>query len=161
MESSQKENPWDRSLQGVSGMVERVAARVPLYRSLRQAFQGGSDLLDWSQAGEIAVLVAQSDPVDAQPPVPQVQAEFESMMERSEEIVRRYSLLENREPVGPLLVFSRPDWIDTNLGSFQLIFEPLAESYEKALKRVEEQRRRPLGIGRKLPRGILTAQLGL
>ncbi|OFW56912.1 MAG: hypothetical protein A2W01_00590 [Candidatus Solincola sediminis] len=161
MESSQRENPWDRSLQGVSGMVERVARRIPLYRSLRQAFQGGSDLLDWSQAGEIAVLVAQSDPVDVQPPGPQVQAEFESMMERSEELVRRYSLLENREPVGPLLVFSRPDWIDTNLGSFQLIFEPLAESYEKALKRVEEQRRRPLGIGRKLTRGILTAQLGM
>ncbi len=161
MESNQRENPWDRSLRGVSGLVEGVARRVPIYRSLRQAFQGGSDLLDWAQAGEIAILVAQSDSANIDPPGPQVQADFEAMMERSEELVRDYSHLKNREPVGPLLVFNRPDWIETNLGSFKLIFEPLAESYEKALKRVEEQRRRPLGFGRRLTRGILTAQLGM
>jgi hypothetical protein len=132
MDSSEKENPWDRSLRGVNGMMEGIARRIPLYRSLHRAFQPGADLLDWSQAGEIAVLVAQSEAADVPPPSPDVQAHFEEMMERSEELVREYSRLENREPVGPLLVFDRPAWIDTNLGSFKLIFEPLAESYEKA-----------------------------
>jgi coenzyme F420 biosynthesis associated uncharacterized protein len=161
MESSERENPWDRSLRGVNGFIEGVARRVPLYRSLRGAFQEGPEFINWGQAGEIAILVAQSDALNVRPPGPAVQADFERMMLRSEELVRGYSHLENREPVGPLLVFDRPDWIETNLGSFRLIFEPLAESYEKALKRLEEQRRRPLGFGRRMTRGILTAQLGM
>jgi coenzyme F420 biosynthesis associated uncharacterized protein len=161
MESSERENPWDRSLKGVNGIIEGVARRVPLYRSLHRAFQHGADLLDWGQAEEIAVLVAQSDPVNVELPGPELQAEFENMMERSEELVRQFSKLENQEAVGPLLVFDRPDWINVNLGSFKLIFEPLAASYEKALAHVEEQRRRPLRLGRRLTRGILTAQLGM
>lgn len=162
MESEGRENPWDRSLRGVNGLIQGVARRIPLYRSLRGAFKHeGADLLDWAQAGEIAGMVAQSDPVIVEPPGPETQADFEEMMIRSEELVREYSRLDSREPVGPLLVFDRPDWIETNLGSFKLIFEPLAQSYDKALKRLEEQRRKPLGMGRRLTRGILTAQLGM
>ena len=87
MESSERENPWDRSLRGVNGVFEGVARRIPIYRSLRRAFEQGSELINWEQAEELAILVATSDPVDVQPPGPGEQAELEQMMLRSEELV--------------------------------------------------------------------------
>ena len=161
MEEEQKENPWDRSLRGVNEFVEGLARRLPIYRSLRHAFRGGTEeMVDWAQAREIAVMVAQSE--GTTPPAEAVvQRDFEAMMKRSEELVREYSHLDPKEPVGPLLVFSRPDWIEANLESFQLIFQPLAESYGKTLQRLEEQRKRSLRMGRRFTRGLLTDQLGM
>lgn len=162
MRNEQTVNPWDRSVRGVNSFVEGIARRIPLIRSLRNAFTGESgDLINWEQAGEIAVLVAQSE-ADVWAPVDTaIRGDFEAMMERSEKLVREYSQLEPKEPIGPLLVFDRPDWIRTNLNSFKLIFQPLAESYQKTLDRLEEQRKKPLRLGRKLTHGLLTAQLGM
>lgn len=157
-----KENPWDRSLRGVNDLIEGVARRMPLYRSLRKAFRGESgDFIDWEQAREIAVLVAQSEGPTLAPADAGVRDDFESMLQRSEELVREYSHLHTDEPIGPLMVFDRPDWIRANLKSFQLIFQPLAESYGHTLEKLEEQRRKPLRMGRKLTHGLLTAQLGM
>jgi coenzyme F420 biosynthesis associated uncharacterized protein len=161
MDEEQKENPWDRSLRGVNEFVEGLARRLPVYRSLRHAFRGGTEgMVDWAQAREIAVMVAQSEGTTV-PAEAAVQRDFEAMMRRSEELVREYSHLDPKEPVGPLLVFSRPDWIEANLSSFQLIFQPLAESYGKTLQRLEEQRKRSLRMGRRFTRGLLTTQLGM
>ncbi|MEW6555428.1 MAG: zinc-dependent metalloprotease [Actinomycetota bacterium] len=161
MVAEEKENPWDRSLRGINQFVEGIVRRMPLARSLGQAFSGGREgMVDWEQARAIAVLVAQSEgpaPVATE----DVQRELEAMMGRSEELVREYSRLDPGGPVGPLLVFDRPDWIEANLASFQLIFEPLAESYGKTLQRLEERRKRPLRAGRGFTRGLLTAQLGM
>ena len=162
MRNEQTVNPWDRSLRGVNSFIEGIARRIPLIRSLRNAFTGESeDLINWEQAGEIAVMVAQSEAEVWAPVESAIQDDFETMMERSEKLVREYSQLEPREPIGPLLVFDRPDWIRTNLNSFKLIFQPLAESYQKTLERLEEQRKKPLRLGRKLTHGLLTAQLGM
>ncbi|NPV58873.1 MAG: hypothetical protein HPY75_04320 [Actinobacteria bacterium] len=161
MDEEMKEDPWQRSLRGVNEFMEGVARRLPLYRSLRRAFRGGGDgMVDWEQAREIAVLVAQSEVAAPTGPPPRPE-EFEAMKSRSEELVREYSRLEPREPLGPLLVFDRPDWIDANLESFRLIFEPLAESYARTIGKLEEQRRKPLRAGKVLTQGILTAQLGM
>jgi coenzyme F420 biosynthesis associated uncharacterized protein len=161
MTEEEKENPWDRSLRGVNEFVEGFARKLPLYRSLRHAFRGGTEgMVDWSQAREIAIMVAQSE--GSAPAAPdEVRRDLEAMMRRSEELVREYSHLDIREPVGPLLVFNRPDWIEANLSSFQLIFAPMAESYGKTLRKLEEQRKRPLRMGRGFTRGLLTAQLGM
>lgn len=163
MEENRNENPWDRSLRGVNEFMEGMARRLPLYRSLRRAFRGGGGaaMVSWEQAGEIAVLVAQAEAPEAAAPAAGVREDFEAMMRRSEELVRRYSRLEAREPIGPLLVFDRPRWIEANLGSFRMIFEPLAESYDKALAGLEEKRRKPLRAGRAFTQGLLTAQLGM
>ncbi|MDD5666280.1 MAG: zinc-dependent metalloprotease [Actinomycetota bacterium] len=161
MGEEEKENPWDRSLRGVNEFIEGFARKVPLYRSLRHAFQGGGDdMVNWAQAREIAVLVAQSEG-GGPAATDEVRRDFEAMMGRSVELVREYSRLEPGEAVGPLLVFSREDWIEANLASFQLIFEPLAESYGKTLRNLEEQRKRPIRLGRGITRGLLTAQLGM
>jgi coenzyme F420 biosynthesis associated uncharacterized protein len=161
MGDEERENPWDRSLRGVNEFVEGIARRLPLYRSLHHAFRGEIDgMVDWAKAREIAVLVAQSE-ISAAGAGTAVQGEFEAMLKRSEELVREYSRLDTKDPIGPLLVFDRPDWIDANLASFKLIFEPLAESYAKTLKRLEEQRKRPLRTGKRFTQGLLTAQLGM
>ena len=161
MGEEENENPWDRSLRGVNELIEGFARRIPLYRSLRHAFRTGAEgMVDWTQAREIAVIVAESEGT-APAAENTVQRDFEAMMKRSEELVREYSHLDPAEPVGPLLVFSRPDWIEANLASFQLIFQPLAESYGKTLQKLEEKRSRPLGMGRKFTRGLLTVQLGM
>jgi coenzyme F420 biosynthesis associated uncharacterized protein len=117
-------------------------------------------MVDWEQAREIAVLVAQSEAVPTQPE-DGAEVDFEGMMKRSEELVREYSHLDAKEPVGPLLVFDRPDWIEANLASFRLIFQPLAESYGKTLQRLEEQRKRPMRFGRRFTHGLFTTQLGM
>lgn len=162
MRNEQTVNPWDRSLRGLNSFVEGIARRIPLLRSLRNAFTGESgDLIDWEQAGEIAVLVAQSEAEIWAPVDNAIRDDFEAMMEQSEKLVRDYSQLEPKESIGPLLVFDRPDWIKTNLNSFKLIFQPLAESYQKTLDRLEEQRKKPMRLGRKLTHGLLTAQLGM
>ncbi|MDY6794844.1 MAG: zinc-dependent metalloprotease [Actinomycetota bacterium] len=162
MVEEQRENTWDRSLRGINDFVEGFVRRMPLYRSLHQAFKGETGgLLNWSQAREIAVLVAQSEVAPGGPPAREVQESFEAMLGRSEELVREYSLLVPGEEIGPLLVFDRPDWIEANLNSFKLIFQPLAESYSQTLERMEEQRKKPMHLGRKFTHGLLTAQLGM
>ncbi|MBC7247277.1 MAG: zinc-dependent metalloprotease [Actinobacteria bacterium] len=158
----ERENAWDRSLREVNEFMEAVARKIPVLRSLRAAFREQGDLvIDWEQAREIAVIVAQSDMVAYTPPGPEVQRAFEEMRRHSEELVRSYSRLQPLEEVGPLFVFDRPQWIDANLSGFQLMFEPLAESYDKALRGLEERRKRRSGLGRRLTRGLLTAQLGM
>jgi coenzyme F420 biosynthesis associated uncharacterized protein len=162
MDEEKKENAWDRSLRGVNSFLEGLARRLPVYRSLHRAFLGeGRDMIDWEQAGEIAVLVAQTEGEDGPPPDEAVRRDFESMLKRSEELVGEYSRLEAREPIGPLFVFNRADWIKANLGSFKLIFQPLAEGYGKTLNRLEEQRNKPLRLSRRFTHGLLTAQLGM
>lgn len=162
-EREEKENPWDRSLRGVNEFIEGFARRLPLYRSLRRAFGGeGGDMLDWERAREIAFIVASSDGTAAETePEAGVRDQFQEMLKRSEELVGRYSRLELREEVGPLLVLDRSGWIDTNLGNFKLLFEPLVEGYGHALERLEEKRRKPLRAGRRFTHGLLTAQLGM
>ncbi len=161
MDVDRKENPWDRSLRGVNEFIEGIARKLPLYRSLRTAFRGKAEgMVDWEQAREIANTVAQSEPA-ATLPGTAVMHDFEAMMVRSKELVREYSHLDPKEQLGPLLVFDRPDWIEANLSSFQLIFEPLAESYGKTLKRLEEQRNKSMRMGRRFTRGLLTVQLGM
>ncbi len=161
MHEEERENPWDHSLRAVNEIIEGFAKKLPLLRNLQHAFRGGAEgMVDWAQAREIAVLVAQ--PEGSAPPAPrEVQRDFEAMMVRSVELVREYSHLHPGQSLGPLFVFSRPDWIEANLSSFQLIFEPLAESYGHTLSRLEEQRKRPLRVGRGFTRGLLTAQLGM
>ena len=158
---SERENPWDRALRGVNRFMLSVAGKIPLWKSLRRAFESeGDDLVDWGQAEEIAVLVAQSEG-GTTPPEAGVQRDFEAMMERSQELVRSYTHLEPGEPVGPILVLDRPDWVRANLGAFQLVFQPLAATYSRTLQRMEVQRGRRLSAGRKFTRGLLTAQLGM
>lgn len=158
----EEESPWDRGLRGINNFMEGIARRLPLYRSLRQAFKGdGKDLVDWRRAREIADLVAMSDGPAEVPVEEETRETFQQMMKRSEDLVREYSRLEPAEEVGPLLVFNRSDWIEANLRSFQLIFQPMAEAYQKALDRLEEQRKKPLRAGRKFTHGVLTAQLGM
>ncbi|MGQ9474742.1 MAG: zinc-dependent metalloprotease [Actinomycetota bacterium] len=155
------ENPWDRSLREVNRFMEAIARRIPLFRSLREAFTGeGEGFIDWDQAREIAVLVAQSEGT-APPPAPGTVRQFEDMRVRSEELVRDYTRLVPREEIGPLFVFDRPQWIEANMSSFKLIFEPLAEGYARTLRSLEEQRDREYHLGRRLTRGLLTAQLGM
>lgn len=157
----EKENPWDRSLREVNRFLEAVARRIPLLRSFREAFAGeGEELIDWNQAREIAAMVAEAEGT-APVPGPEIQREFEIMRGRSEELVRNYTHLQPHEEVGPLFVFGRHQWIEANLSSFKLIFEPLAESYGKTLRSLEEQRNRQFNLGRKFTRGLLTAQLGM
>ncbi|MFW6113535.1 MAG: zinc-dependent metalloprotease [Actinomycetota bacterium] len=162
MVEEQSENAWDRSLRGVNDFIEGLARKMPLYRSLSKAFKGQSeDLLDWAQAREIAVLVAQSEAAPAAYPDQEVRDSFEDMLSRSAELVGEYSLLTPGENIGPLLVFDRPDWIEANLNSFKLIFQPLAESYAQTLEKMEEQRKKPMRLGRRFTHGLLTAQLGM
>ncbi len=163
MGEEEKETVWIRSLRGMNEFMEGFVSRLPLYRTLGRAFGNeGREIVDWDRAREIAIMVAQPEGEhDGDQPEARVVSDFEALLGRSEELVRSYSHLQPREPVGPLLVLDRPGWIDTNLNNFRLLFEPLAEGYNQALGRIEEQRRRSLRVSRRFTQGLLTVQLGM
>jgi coenzyme F420 biosynthesis associated uncharacterized protein len=156
------DNLWDAGIRGVNRFMERWAARLPLLRSLRDAFRGGGDgFIDWERAEAIAVLVSIYEEAPRPPDQPGLQEEFEGIARRSAGLVEDFTGLRPGEELGPLLVLDRPAWIRANLSGFKLIFEPLSQSYRQALKRAREQRARPAGLGGRLTGGLLTAQIGM
>lgn len=156
------DNPWDASIRAVNRFMERWAARLPLMRSLRDAFRGGGEgFIDWEQSERIAEMLSLSD---APAPVPEgagLQERFEEIVRDSARLVEEFTGLRPREELGPLLVLDRPAWIKANLAGFKLIFEPLSHSYSEALKRLEAGRPRPAALGRRVTSGLLTAQVGM
>ncbi len=154
-------NMWDSSIRGVNRVMESVAGRVPLYRSLRGAFRSGDDkMIDWEQSERIAEILANSDGERPAPVSHTMQSDFDRMAEESREMVASYTGLPVREPLGPVYVFDRPAWVRANLSGFKLIFEPLSESYQAALEKFSKQRRGQ-GFQKRLVRGVLTIQIGL
>lgn len=156
------ENIWDGSIRWINQFAERVVRRVPLYRSLRDAFRGTvEDFIDWRQAEEIARMVSLSDDPPSPPVDSRIREYFVGISQRSEELVERFTGLIPLEPLGPLLVLDRPSWVRANLSSFRLIFEPLTASYRGMIKKMEEQRPQAMRLGKRLTQGILTVQVGL
>ncbi len=157
-----KDNLWDESIRWINQFAERMVARAPLYRSLKNAFTNGSDdFIDWKQSEEIAEIVSMSDGAPSPPLSKELREYFADIAQRSEWLVENFTGLQPKEALGPLLVLDRPAWIKANLSSFQLIFEPLADSYSKALKNLENQRSKSLKMGRRMAKGLLTVQIGL
>jgi len=158
---SDEKNMWDQSISGVNRVIEGVAGRVPLFRSLRDSFRLGDDkMIDWDQSERIAEILANSDGEQPVPVSGQIQEDFDRMAEQSREMVASFTGLPVREPLGPVYVFDRPAWVRANLQGFKLIFEPLSESYQAALEKFSKQRKGQ-GLQKRLMRGVLTIQIGL
>ena len=156
------DNAWDAAIRGVNEFFERWAGRMPLLRSLRDAFRStGAGFIDWDRSESIAVIVAQSDGAEVPPPGREAEEGFRDMSRRSGELVEGFTGLAPRDPLGDLFVLDRPAWIRANLESFKLIFEPFSRSYAAALERMEERRRRTAGMSRRFTKGALTVQIGL
>ncbi len=156
-----EKNMWDQSIRGVNRVMEAIAGRVPLYRSLRGAFRAGDEaMIDWDQAASIAEVLANSD---GERPVlvnDETQSDFDRMAEESREMVTSYTGLAVGESLGPVYVFGRPEWVRANLVGFKQIFEPLSDSYKAALEKFSKQGRGQ-GFQKRLVRGMLTIQIGL
>ncbi|MEJ5187184.1 MAG: zinc-dependent metalloprotease [Candidatus Geothermincolales bacterium] len=162
MERDESYTAWEKGLEWASRFIDGIARQIPFFKTIREAFTAeGEDLINWAQAEEIAVLVAQAEAVQGPPPGPEVIGAFQEMRERSLELVGRYSRLIPREPIGDILVLDRPGWIRANLNSFRLIFSPLAESYRRTLEKFEGGGGAFAALGKRITHGILTAQLGM
>ncbi len=153
---------WERGLEWASRFLDGIARQVPFFKIVREVFaEESEELVNWAQAEEIAVLVAQSEAAAVSPPGPDVNRDFRAMKERSVELVRQYSRLQPREPIGDILVLDRPGWIRANLNSFRLVFQPLAESYRRTLEKFESGGGALTSWGKRITHGLLTFQLGM
>ncbi len=158
----ENDNAWDASIRGVNEFVERWAGRMPLIRSLRDAFRPtGTDFIDWDQSESIAGIVSLSGGPAAPPAGREVEASFQEMSERSGELVEGFTGLTPADPLGHLFVLDRPAWIHANLESFKLIFEPFSRSYAATLEKMESRRKRSARVSRHFTKGALTVQIGL
>lgn len=158
---SDEKNMWDQSISGVNRVIEGVAGRVPLFRSLRDSFRPGDDkMIDWDQSERIAEILANSDGEQPVQVSGKVQGDFDRMAEQSREMVTSFTGLPVCQDLGPVYVFDRPAWVRANLEGFKLIFEPLSENYQAALDKFSKQRRGQ-GFQKRLMRGVLTIQIGL
>ncbi len=158
---SDDKNMWDQSIRGVNRVIEGIAGRVPLFRSLRGAFRPGDEkMIDWEQSERIAEILASSDGERPFPVSGKMQSDFDGMAEQSREMVASFTGLPVREPLGPVYVFDRLAWVRANLQGFKIIFEPLSESYQAALEKFAKQRRGQ-GFQKRVLRGVLTIQIGL
>lgn len=157
-----EDNAWDASIRGLNEFMERWVARMPLYRSLRDAFRSsGEDFIDWGQSESIAGIVSLSDGA-ASPPVDGKTVEFfEGISSRSENLIERFTGLVPQDPLGPIYVLDRPAWVHANLESFKLIFEPFSQSYAGTMQKLEGRRKRPARMSKRFTKGILTVQIGL
>lgn len=156
------DNAWDASIRGINEFVEKWAGRMPLVRSLRDAFRaGGADFIDWDQSESIAGIVSLSDGAASPPVGREVEESFQGMSRRSGKLVEGFTGLAPEDPLGRLYVLDRPAWINANLESFKLIFEPFSRSYASTLEKLENKRRRPARMSRRFTKGVLTVQIGL
>ncbi len=160
--NQEKDNLWDESIRWINQFAERMVTRAPLFRSLKNAFTSDNDdFIDWKQSEEIAEIVSMADGAPSPSLNKELRDYFAGIAQRSEWLVESFTGLQPKEPLGPLHVLDRPAWIRANLSSFKLIFEPLADSYSKALKNLEDQRHKSLKMGRRMTKGLLTVQIGL
>ncbi len=157
------DNAWDASIRGINEFAEKWVRRMPLFRSVRDAFTGGpgEDFIDWDQSESIAGIVALSNGSSSPIADAETHRFFEEMSRHSEELVEGFTGLALKEPLQAPYVLDRPAWVHANLESFKLIFEPFSRSYSSALKKMEGRRKRSGRLSKQFTRGILTVQIGL
>ncbi|MHB8779755.1 MAG: zinc-dependent metalloprotease, partial [Candidatus Geothermincolia bacterium] len=155
-----RKNAWDESLRRVNRMAEGIARRVPLARSMRDAFkQPGDGFIDWVQAERIAETLAESEG-PSEEDAAALQQQFDALAARSQRLVTGFTGMDVDGELGQVRVFDRASWVKANMRGFQIIFEPLSESYRKALDNFA-RKRKPGGLQKRFLAGMLTIQVGL
>ncbi len=89
-----------------------------------------SRLIDWDQARQVALRVSQWEqaPVDNRP---FRREQYDRLVKQSEPLIAEYLKVSLPAPVGQVHVFDRREWLEANFISFEKLFGPIEEIYER------------------------------
>jgi coenzyme F420 biosynthesis associated uncharacterized protein len=107
---------------GVRYYMETRARAMEQQRSPR--------LIDWSQARNVALRVSQWE----QAPIHDRalrREQYTRLVERSEPLIERYLNVRLPQPINRVYVFDRREWLEANFTSFEQLFKPIEEIYER------------------------------
>ncbi len=107
---------------GVRYYMESRARAMEQQRSPR--------LIDWSQARKVALRVSQWE----QAPIHDRalrREQYTRLVERSEPLIERYLNVRLPQPINRVYVFDRREWLEANFTSFEQLFKPIEEIYER------------------------------
>jgi coenzyme F420 biosynthesis associated uncharacterized protein len=92
--------------------------------------QRSKSLVDWDQARNMALRVSQWE----QAPVHDRAArreQYAALVRQSEPLIAEYLGVQLPQPVSRIYVFDRREWLEANFVSFEHIFQPIEEIYER------------------------------
>jgi len=107
---------------GVRYYMETRARAMEQQRSPR--------LIDWSQARKVALRVSQWE----QAPIHDRalrREQYTRLVERSEPLIEQYLNVRLPQPINRVYVFDRREWLEANFTSFEQLFKPIEEIYER------------------------------
>jgi len=117
----------------VRGLVLGTVAGVVYVASRRSTTAEPPRLVQWDRVRNMAAEMSRRDQPLMPAPEFGVVDQYRSMVRQSEDLIGEYLKMTLPLPLENVDVFDRAQWIDANIASFQLLFEPLEELNRGAL----------------------------
>lgn len=114
----------------VIGVVAGAAARYYIESRARSEPQRPTRLIDWEQARGVALRVSQWE----QAPIADRafrREQYGRLVKQSEPLIAEYLGTQLPEPINRVFVFDRREWLEANFASFEQLFRPIEEIYER------------------------------
>lgn len=113
------------------GMVAGAAARYYIASRARDTERPATRLIDWDQARSVALRVSQWEQVSIGDRAFR-REQYARLVKQSEPLIADYLGVRLPEPVGRVYVFDRREWLEANFTSFEQLFRPIEEIYDRA-----------------------------
>lgn len=114
----------------VVGMVAGAAARYYIEARARSEAGRPTRLIDWDQARAVALRVSQWE----QAPIKDRafrRDQYARLVAQSEPLIADYLGVQLPQPINRVFVFDRREWLEANFASFEQLFRPIEELYER------------------------------
>jgi coenzyme F420 biosynthesis associated uncharacterized protein len=128
-----KSNPDLRRLGTILllGVVAGYGVRYVASRAAsRAAAHGPARLIDWQQARRFALRVSQWEQASI-PDRAARRAQYTRLVEQSEPLIAEYLGVRLPQPINRVYVVDRREWLEANFNSFEVLFAPVEELYER------------------------------
>lgn len=99
----------------------------------RRRIEVAPRLIHWERVRRIAIKVSRYEAEEPAIPYAEMTDRYTAVVQRSEEMISRYTGRPLNESLVSVRALSREDWIDANIASFQQIFEPMERLNRQAL----------------------------
>jgi coenzyme F420 biosynthesis associated uncharacterized protein len=114
----------------IVGMVAGAAARYYIEARARSEARRPARLIDWDQARAVALRVSQWE----RAPVGERafrQEQYTRLVKQSEPLIAEYLGVQLPTPISRVYVHDRREWLEANFVSFEQLFRPIEELYER------------------------------
>lgn len=114
----------------ILGFVAGAAARYYIESRTRTDTQRRTGLIDWDQARNVALRVSQWE----QAPIADRsfrREQYARLVRQSEPLIADYLGVQLPAPINRVYVFDRREWLEANFISFEQLFRPIEDLYER------------------------------